>query len=148
MAGREGENNMACRIIAQGYMVLDEERHAVDYRPSVWGDYFINNPTLPHNYEKSQEWMTERRDQLINESRMMLTNVSDPFTKLKLIDALQRLGVSYHFKEEIANSLESLVSMKFGDDDFHAIALQFRLLRQERHCLSCGNFPAYMYYFD
>uniref|UniRef100_K4AMF5 Terpene synthase metal-binding domain-containing protein n=1 Tax=Setaria italica TaxID=4555 RepID=K4AMF5_SETIT len=27
------------------------ERHAVDYRPSVSGDYFIKNPTLPHPHE-------------------------------------------------------------------------------------------------
>jgi hypothetical protein len=41
-----------CRVIAQGYKVVDEERHAVDYRPSVvWADYFIKNPTLPHTYE-------------------------------------------------------------------------------------------------
>jgi len=39
---------LGSRVIAQGYKVLDEERHAVDYRPSVWGDHFIKNPTLPH----------------------------------------------------------------------------------------------------
>lgn len=41
---------MAGRVIAQGYRVVDEERHAVNYRSSVWGDYFIRNPILPHNY--------------------------------------------------------------------------------------------------
>nr|CAB3500455.1 unnamed protein product [Digitaria exilis] len=50
-AGSEGESHARCRVIAQGYRVLDEERHAVDYRPSVWGDYFIKNPTLPHAHE-------------------------------------------------------------------------------------------------
>ena len=51
-AAREvDDDSMGCRVIAQGYKVLDEERHAVDYRPSVWGDYFIKNPTLPHTYE-------------------------------------------------------------------------------------------------
>jgi hypothetical protein len=49
--GREGEGRSSCRVIAQGYRVVDEERHAVDYRPSVWGDYFIKNPTLPHPHE-------------------------------------------------------------------------------------------------
>ncbi|EAZ27407.1 hypothetical protein OsJ_11354 [Oryza sativa Japonica Group] len=43
---------MAGRVIAQGYRVVDEERHAVNYRSSVWGDYFIRNPILPHNYRK------------------------------------------------------------------------------------------------
>ncbi|OEL34820.1 Beta-caryophyllene synthase [Dichanthelium oligosanthes] len=47
----ESSNDTGCRVIAQGYKVLDEKRHAVDYRPSVWGDYFIKSPTLPHTYE-------------------------------------------------------------------------------------------------
>jgi hypothetical protein len=47
----DSSSNMGCRVIAQGYKVVDEERHAVDYRPSVWGDYFIKNPALPHTYE-------------------------------------------------------------------------------------------------
>jgi hypothetical protein len=55
-AAREGEgesstNTVGCRVIAQGYKVLDEQRHAVDYRPSVWGDYFIKNPHFPHTHE-------------------------------------------------------------------------------------------------
>uniref|UniRef100_A0A0D9Z966 Terpene synthase N-terminal domain-containing protein n=1 Tax=Oryza glumipatula TaxID=40148 RepID=A0A0D9Z966_9ORYZ len=63
---------------------------------------------------------------------------------MKLIDALQRLGVSYHFKEEIDNSLESLVSVKFANDDFHAISLQFRLLRQQRCYMPCDAFKEFI----
>uniref|UniRef100_J3LPZ0 Terpene synthase n=1 Tax=Oryza brachyantha TaxID=4533 RepID=J3LPZ0_ORYBR len=131
------------RVIAQGYTVVDEERHAVDYRPSVWGDYFISNPTLSHNYEKSLEWM-ERRDQLINITREVFLDVTDPFAKMKLTDALQRLGVSYHFKEIIDSFLESLASVRFENDDFHAISLQFRLLRQERHYMPCDLFKEFI----
>jgi hypothetical protein len=39
------------RVIALGYTVLNERQHAVDYHLSMWGDYFINNPTLPHTHE-------------------------------------------------------------------------------------------------
>lgn len=88
--------------------------------------------------QKSLEWMTERCDDLIVETREMFVDILNPFAKMKLIDALQRLGVSYHFKEEIDNSLESLVSVKFANDDFHAISLQFRLLRQQRRYMPCG----------
>ncbi|KAG8062972.1 hypothetical protein GUJ93_ZPchr0003g18434 [Zizania palustris] len=138
-----------CRVIAQGYRVVDEERHAVDYRPSVWGDYFIANPTLPHNYEKSLKWMQERRDELINKAREMFvddsdTSSSDSFGKLmKLVDALQRLGVSYHFKGEINSSMQSLALAEFASDDFHAISLRFRLLRQERHHIRCDVFDGF-----
>jgi hypothetical protein len=51
MAAADGEGHTSGRMIAQGYRVLDERRHAVDYRRSVWGDYFIQNPTLPHTHE-------------------------------------------------------------------------------------------------
>uniref|UniRef100_A0A0E0NWU0 Uncharacterized protein n=1 Tax=Oryza rufipogon TaxID=4529 RepID=A0A0E0NWU0_ORYRU len=135
---------MAGRVIAQGYRVVDEERHTVDYRSSVWGDYFIRNPILPHNYQKSLEWMTERCDELINETKEMFVDIINPFAKMTLIDALQRLGVSYHFKEEIDNSIESLVSVKFANDDFHAISLQFRLLRQQRRYMSCDAFKEFI----
>uniref|UniRef100_A0A0D9VVG7 Uncharacterized protein n=1 Tax=Leersia perrieri TaxID=77586 RepID=A0A0D9VVG7_9ORYZ len=134
---------MACRVIAQGYRVVDEKRHAVDYRPSVWGDYFITNPTLPHNYQKSLEWMKGRHIELINKTKEAFVGSIDPFEKMKLIDALQRLGLSYHFKEEIGKSLESLSSMKLVGDDFHAISLRFRLLRQERHYISCDVFEEF-----
>ncbi|KAF8698823.1 hypothetical protein HU200_035082 [Digitaria exilis] len=142
-AGSEGESHARCRVIAQGYRVLDEERHAVDYRPSVWGDYFIKNPTLPHAHEKSLEWMTERRDVLVNEVRKMLAGTRDLLCEMKLIDALQRLGISYHFEDEIHASLEKLNSVEFKNESFHEISLQFRLLRQEQHYISSDVFGGF-----
>ncbi|CAL4923246.1 unnamed protein product [Urochloa decumbens] len=139
----EGESHRSCRVIAQGYRVLDEERHAVDYRPSVWGDYFIKNPTLPHPHEKSLEWMVERRDVLVKEARKMFVGMPDLLCEMKLIDALQRLGISYHFQEEIHASLEKLSSVEFNNESFHEISLQFRLLRQERHYISCDVFQSF-----
>ncbi|KAF8729035.1 hypothetical protein HU200_018346 [Digitaria exilis] len=52
---------------------------------------------------------------------------------------LQRLGISYHFEEEIHASLEKLNSVEFKNESFHEISLQFRLLRQEQHTISSGN---------
>ncbi|KAL6619725.1 hypothetical protein ACP70R_034864 [Stipagrostis hirtigluma subsp. patula] len=145
MAGGEGDDHTGCRVIAQGYRVLDEERHAVDYRPSIWGDYFIKNPTLPHTCEKSLEWITERRDQLINEARNMFSvGIHDPMTEMKLIDAVQRLGISYHFKDEIHTSLSKLTSVEFKNESFHEISLKFWLLRQERYCTSCDIFQSFL----
>ncbi|OQU92401.1 alpha-copaene synthase isoform X1 [Sorghum bicolor] len=146
-AAREvDDDSMGCRVIAQGYKVLDEERHAVDYRPSVWGDYFIKNPTLPHTYEKSVEWMKERRDVLINEAKNTLTGKHDdgPLAEMKLVDAVQRLGIAYHFQDEIHASLQKLKSMEFRNESFHEISLQFWLLRQDRYYVSCDVFQSFM----
>ncbi|CAM0948567.1 unnamed protein product [Alopecurus aequalis] len=132
------------RVIAQGYSVLDEQRHAVDYHLSVWGDYFIRNPTLPHTHENSVEWMVERRDKLILEGRDEILGLCDPLSEMKMVDALQRLGVSYHFKEEIDLKLKKLSSHKFDNENLHDISLQFRLLRQNRCYMSCDAFQSFM----
>ncbi|KAL7001504.1 lysase, partial [Sarracenia purpurea var. burkii] len=69
--------------------------------------------------------------------KIMLDNVSNPLDGLKLIDNLQRLGVFYHFEEEIKRILERIYNEK--DDswsipkDLHAMALKFRLLRQHHY---------------
>ncbi|KAJ0974933.1 hypothetical protein J5N97_016898 [Dioscorea zingiberensis] len=56
---------------------------------------------------------------------------------MELIDALQRLGVAYHFEEEINEAL-SLISntapiLHNDNDHLHNIALRFRLLRQHHY---------------
>ncbi|KAL0281822.1 UNVERIFIED_CONTAM: Germacrene-D synthase, partial [Sesamum radiatum] len=55
--------------------------------------------------------------------------------KLELIDSIQRLGVSYHFEEEIEKSLQCMHDTYLGcsseDNDLRTVALRFRLLRQK-----------------
>jgi hypothetical protein len=83
--------------------------------------------------------MIERRDKLILVARETLLGLCDPVAEMKMIDALQRLGVSYHFKEEIDLKLQELSSQKFDINNLHNISLQFRLLRQDRCYISCGK---------
>ena len=76
----------------------------------------------------------------------MLTSPVDnkPSQKLNLIDVIQRLGVSYHFENEIEENLQQLhVSLhdhddQKNDDDLYNVALQFRLFRQQGYYISCG----------
>lgn len=89
--------------------------------------------------QKSLEWMEERRDVLISEAKKALTGTHDPMAEMKLIDAVQRLGISYHFQDEINASLQKLKSTEFDNESFYQIALQFWLLRQERYYVSCGK---------
>ncbi|XP_051211521.2 probable terpene synthase 2 [Lolium perenne] len=88
--------------------------------------------------------MTERRDKLILETREMFLGLQDPAAEMKMIDALQRLGVRYHFKEEIDLKLQKLSSQKFGNENLHDISLQFRLLRQDRFYMSCDVFQSFI----
>lgn len=80
---------------------------------------------------------------LINECPMIMQ-------KLEMIDAIQRLGVDYHFRNEIVEILRNIMdkSTKLGlqaddgkeEDDLHFISLKFRLLRQYGYNISCGTY--------
>ncbi|XP_047941552.1 bicyclogermacrene synthase-like [Salvia hispanica] len=66
---------------------------------------------------------------------------------LKLVDAIQRLGIEYHFEEEIDQALQNL-SQIFEEfckdrDDLYTNALGFRLLRQHGYKISCSKFEKF-----
>ncbi|XP_060672677.1 sesquiterpene synthase 2-like [Ziziphus jujuba] len=75
---------------------------------------------------------------------VMKYSQKNPLQKLELIDAIQRLGVSYHFEREINEVLEKIYS-SYGirdeeDDDLYTISLWFRLLREHGYYISCDVF--------
>ena len=74
---------------------------------------------------------------------MMLSNVVDPLEKLELIDTLQRLGVSYHFEEEIKKTLKKISTdhscVAWKKDNLYATALEFRMLRQHGSHVNQGT---------
>ncbi|GAB4831043.1 hypothetical protein Ancab_005056 [Ancistrocladus abbreviatus] len=59
--------------------------------------------------------------------------------ELTMIDAIQRLGIDYYFREEIKEVLDRQYVANYDDHgcDLHEVALRFRLLRQEGY-----NVPA------
>ncbi|PHT63796.1 Germacrene C synthase [Capsicum annuum] len=77
----------------------------------------------------------------------MLVETPDNSTqKLVLIDAIQRLGVAYHFKNEIKTSIQNIFDESEEsnkDDDLYVVALRFRLVRQQRHYMSSDVFEKF-----
>ena len=76
--------------------------------------------------------------------KLILENVVDPLDQLELIDSLQRLGLGYHFEEEIKRALEKIYNSDPTKNDkweknLHATALKFRLLRQHGYHMSSGS---------
>uniref|UniRef100_A0A6N2MHL2 Terpene synthase N-terminal domain-containing protein n=1 Tax=Salix viminalis TaxID=40686 RepID=A0A6N2MHL2_SALVM len=76
-------------------------------------------------------------------------NISKPSQTLDFIDAIQRLGISYHFEVEIDEILREMYNshcdFNSGDyddhhNDLYAISLKFRLLRQQGYKISCDVF--------
>lgn len=74
---------------------------------------------------------------------MLLSSMSSCDEKLNLIDIIERLGLSYHFSNEIEDQLQIIFSNKLennGNGDLSILALQFRLLRQHGFTVSSGKF--------
>lgn len=68
--------------------------------------------------------------------------VTDPSQKLVFIDKIQRLGVAYHFEDEINKALQHIHdNIAHEDGDLNTVGLRFRLLRQAGHFVSPGNDP-------
>ncbi|PAN33468.2 hypothetical protein PAHAL_6G029600 [Panicum hallii] len=74
------------------------------YAPSVWGDFFITyQPCTPEELHSMQEKARAMKEEV----RRTLLAAADAsgddglVRKLELVDALQWLGVDYHYKEEI-----------------------------------------------
>ncbi|PHU21141.1 Germacrene C synthase [Capsicum chinense] len=86
-------------------------------------------------------------EELKEKVRKMLVETPDNSTqKLVLIDAIQRLGVAYHFKNEIKTSIQNIFDESEEsnkDDDLYVVALRFRLVRQQRHYLSSDVFEKF-----
>ncbi|CAI9101360.1 OLC1v1038663C2 [Oldenlandia corymbosa var. corymbosa] len=132
-----------------------------------------NYPSLNWDFEYVQSLENEftglryikRRDLLKEKVRRMLDEEEvEPLYQLEMIDVLQRLGVYYHFKDQI-NSILSAIHKEMINDllnrgnfvpngkDLYATALGFKLLRQHGFPLSEeifdrfkdeeGNFEAY-----
>lgn len=83
--------------------------------------------------EGIQRMKEEVKDRLERETHRLV--------KLEPIDAIQRLGLQYHFKNDIKRALQ-VIRDDSNDacfsNNLHSTALLFRLLRQHGHDISQG----------
>ncbi|KAK4739822.1 hypothetical protein R3W88_003519 [Solanum pinnatisectum] len=102
-------------------------RRSGNYQPSIWDYNHIQS--LKNHY--SDEKFMRRRDELKMEVKIMLSDRNmKQLEQLEIIDDLQRLGLSYHFEDEIYSILNNLSDKNSKRDNLYAKALEFRLLRQ------------------
>ncbi|KAL1349797.1 hypothetical protein HN51_026278 [Arachis hypogaea] len=113
-------------------------RRSANFKPSIWHYDYIQSL----NSKYKQGTYTEPSQALREEVRMMLCKVENHVYQLDLIDVLQRLGVAYHFKNEIRNLLDNIYDMVDSKKkkDLHATALEYRLLRQHGYDISSDVF--------
>ncbi|KAH9623410.1 hypothetical protein KSS87_002922 [Heliosperma pusillum] len=120
------------------------QRQSANYNPSVWGDFFV---TYKCDNKNVDVWVEEAK-MLKEEVQKML---KDDFTiehlseQLKIIDAVERLGIAYHFETEIQDMLRRVFEL-FNDEinnqhyELLTLALLFRLLRQHGYNVSSDIF--------
>ncbi|XP_058751553.1 myrcene synthase, chloroplastic-like isoform X2 [Vicia villosa] len=83
---------------------------------------------------------------LKEEVRMMFNKMENEVDQLEFIDVLQRLGVDYHFNNEIRNMLDNIYNSQTSNlknNNLHVTALKFRLLRQHGYDISSDVFVCF-----
>ncbi|GMI65484.1 terpene synthase 21 [Hibiscus trionum] len=114
-----------------------ENRHLANFVPDVWGDTFLAPPPELDMDDITRSEYEELKEQV---RRMLVTNMDNPSQKLDLIDAVQRLGVAYHFQKEIEDALQIMYHTQIDDDDLYTTAVRFRLLREHGFNVDCELF--------
>ncbi|GAA0170262.1 hypothetical protein Leryth_021771 [Lithospermum erythrorhizon] len=119
-------------------------RRSANYHPTLWGDHFLS-----YADSENDEGEYKRHEQLKQEVVRTLESATATLNQqLELIDAIKRLGVSYHFERQIEAAMQLMrekISECIDDDteDLHIVALRFRLLRQHGHCAASDVFKKF-----
>nr|E3W208.1 RecName: Full=Sesquiterpene synthase; Short=SspiSesquiTPS [Santalum spicatum]ADO87006.1 sesquiterpene synthase [Santalum spicatum] len=123
-------------------------RPIANFPPSVWGDRFINYACEDENEQAQKERQVEELKEQVR--RELAAAIDKPLQQLNIIDATQRLGIAYHFENEIEESLKHIYLHTYventcfeGSDDLCSVALWFRLLRQDGYRVSCDVFKKF-----
>ncbi|KAE8696025.1 (R)-limonene synthase 1 [Hibiscus syriacus] len=124
---------------------LSAKRRSGNFLPPLWNDHDLQ--LLTSNY-KGDEYGGQV-EELKGRVRMMLNDMGgdEPLDELEMIDNLLRLGVAYHFDDEIHNILGNIYrnndSNQIKKDNLYATALEFRLLREHGYHSSPEVFDSF-----
>jgi len=91
-----------------------------------------------------QEELSVKHERKLKEARQVLEKIGrDTSEGLVMIDALQRLGIDYHFQNEIEAVLQSQYmnpgSFSHPEGNLYDVSTRFRLLRQEGFYVPTGR---------
>ncbi|TVU42234.1 hypothetical protein EJB05_08627, partial [Eragrostis curvula] len=111
------------------------------YAPSLWGNFFLTHEPFT---QKELLSMKEKALVMKEEVRRILLDTAasdDVAKKLELVDSLQRLGVGYHYRNEIDEVLRAVYDDNHtGSDDLYVTSLRFYLLRKHGYAISSDVF--------
>ncbi|XP_054778345.1 probable terpene synthase 2 [Prosopis cineraria] len=127
----------------------DNTRRCANFTPDIWGNMFLQYASESEDVDDSVEHKVhkEKLKMFISSNHQSRSEI------LNFIELVKRLGVSYHFEQEIEGALAKIHSMytsnnilimhQDGDDDLHSLALLFRLLRQHGYPISSDVFERF-----
>ncbi|XP_027169611.1 (-)-germacrene D synthase-like [Coffea eugenioides] len=132
------------RICGQNSRVVEEREEKVAMAKEGKGIEGLKGVLSCWATWASKKWQLE---QLKEEVRTELhATAKNPSQQLQLIDVIQRLGVEYHFQEEIGQALRKMHEKHQNWEDIDHIytaALYFRILRQEGFRVSSDSALAF-----
>nr|CAB3491467.1 unnamed protein product [Digitaria exilis] len=123
-------------------------RPCVVFEESKWTEYFNEYQPFPCSHQPKGR-IEDRRDELVRKVSHMIqeciSKKENLFEVMKTVDVLERLGVGYHFEEDIASFLDVLNRNPSVAHDLYASSLQFRLLRQHHYDAPCDCITIIIY---
>ncbi|KAL7612699.1 hypothetical protein Lser_V15G05702 [Lactuca serriola] len=108
-------------------------RRSANYQPSLWSYDYVQSLGSKYTGGKYMARLQALKEEIRTMIRKEHEKVEHPLSVLNLVDDLQRLGISYHFEEEIRDVLEKLYYRsqdKWSKMDLNLKSLYFRLFRQ------------------
>ncbi|PWA45920.1 camphene synthase [Artemisia annua] len=135
---------VTCDSSPQSQLMNPVTRRLASYPPSLWPYERIQAINSKYTGEK----YATKLETLQEEVRKMIYKVNEkaknPLNTLNLVDDLQRLGIWYHFMDDISNVLDNVYNKfykspgKWNTLDLNLKALGFRLLRHNRYHITQG----------
>ncbi|MFQ6635372.1 hypothetical protein Gotur_011645 [Gossypium turneri] len=114
----------------------NHNRPLANFHLCVWGNTLLSPPSKMKEDATIQQQHGELKEEI---RRMVKVAMDDDLLhKLRLIDTIRRLGVSYHFEREIEEALHNIYEHDCNDDQtLEATSLRFRLLRENGFSFHC-----------
>ncbi|PWA82390.1 camphene synthase [Artemisia annua] len=104
-------------------------RRSTSYPPSLWPyehTQAINSEYTREKYVTRMETLKERMRNIIYKENEKMKN---PLNTLNLVDGLQRLGIWYHFVDDISNVLDNVSNKHYkSPDTWNTLDLNLKLL--------------------
>ncbi|CAI9289406.1 unnamed protein product [Lactuca saligna] len=123
---------------------MEPVRPLTDFPPSLWGDRFLSFSLDNSQLEELAKAMEEPKEQL---RRLIIDQTIDSNKKLSLIYYVYRLGLSYHFMEDIDGQLDKLFKelnlQDYHEADLYTISLLFHVFRSHGYKLPSDVFKKF-----